>query len=191
MLGWEPAFIDNHGAYWNSKGCYELVSGAACYEQYEISCAAKVGFGVAVQYCLDLGLEACWQRTQQLGAYLREQLASKVPGLQVQDKGRQLCGIVSFTLKCGASPMDVKAWLSSRTPPINVSVSGIGSTRLDFEARGLTEVVRASVSYLNTEEEVEMVVAALQELVNAWRAEAAAVDDNGGGQTGRGEEQDS
>jgi hypothetical protein len=41
--------------------------------------------------------------------------------VQVHDKGRQLCGIVSFTLNCGAEPSQVKAWLSARTPPINVS----------------------------------------------------------------------
>lgn len=44
-------------------------------------------------------------------------------------------------------------------------MSGIGSTRLDFESRGLHEVIRASVSYYNTEEEVGALVNALKEYV--------------------------
>lgn len=51
-------------------------------------------------------------------------------------------------------------------------MSGIGSTRLDFEARGLDEVVRASVCYFNTEEEVELLVTALLKFLSAWRAGA-------------------
>jgi selenocysteine lyase/cysteine desulfurase len=38
---------------------------------------------------------------------------------------------------------------------INVSVSRITSTRLDMEARGLADVVRASVHYYNTEAEID------------------------------------
>lgn len=49
--------------------------------------------------------------------------------------------------------------------PLQVSVSGIGSSRLDFAARGLQEVARASVHYYNSEQELQALVAALQELV--------------------------
>jgi len=55
---------------------------------------------------------------------------------------------------------------------INTSVSRIGSSRWDFETRQLAEVVRASVHYFNTEEEVQRCVEAVSQL------EAAA----GGGQ---------
>lgn len=48
---------------------------------------------------------------------------------------------------------------------MQVSVSGIGSTRLDFETRGLLEVVRASVSYYNSDEDINALVTALRELV--------------------------
>lgn len=44
-------------------------------------------------------------------------------------------------------------------------MSAIGSTRLDFEARGLEAVVRASVAYYNTEGDLDALVAALQRLV--------------------------
>ena len=38
---------------------------------------------------------------------------------------------------------------------INVTVSRLTSTRLDMEARGLTNVVRASVHYYNHEAEID------------------------------------
>jgi selenocysteine lyase/cysteine desulfurase len=44
---------------------------------------------------------------------------------------------------------------------INVSVSLLASTRIEFEERGLREVVRASVHYFNTTEEIDLFVAAV------------------------------
>ena len=48
--------------------------------------------------------------------------------------------------------------VACRADGINVSVSRRPSTRLDFEERGLEEVVRASVHYYNTEKELQMLV---------------------------------
>eukprot|EP00879_Flechtneria_rotunda_P013191 GHRR01013776.1.p1 GENE.GHRR01013776.1~~GHRR01013776.1.p1 ORF type:complete len:440 (+),score=145.36 GHRR01013776.1:194-1513(+) len=162
---WEPAIIDIHGASWTGPGSYELVESAERYEQYEVNMAAKVGFGVAVQYCTDQDLSRCWQRTQQLAAGLRAQLGTRVPGLTIHDHGKQLCGIVSFTLSSHPDAAAVKAYLATHKPPINVTTSGIGSTRLDFETRGLQAVVRASVHYFNTDEDIKALVKALQHLV--------------------------
>jgi selenocysteine lyase/cysteine desulfurase len=53
---------------------------------------------------------------------------------------------------------------------LQVSVSVAGSSRLDFTARGLQEVLRASVAYYNSEEELELLVQALQELVKSAAA---------------------
>ncbi|KAF6262168.1 aminotransferase class V [Scenedesmus sp. NREL 46B-D3] len=167
MAGWEPAMIDIHGAHWTGKDSYTFYDGAVRYEQYEVSMAAKAGFGAAVQYCLQQDIARCWQRTQQLAEQLRQMLSQRVPGVTLQDRGAQLCGIVSFTLSSHADAGAVREWLESRQPPINVSVSGAGSSRLDFTARGLQEVLRASVTYYNSEQELEVLVQALQELVDS------------------------
>jgi selenocysteine lyase/cysteine desulfurase len=53
---------------------------------------------------------------------------------------------------------------------INVSVSRTGSSRFDFERRGLSEVVRASVHCYTTEEELQRLLDALGELPGAKAA---------------------
>lgn len=57
----------------------------------------QVGLGVALDYLLSLGQDAVWERVQKLAAQLRQKLAA-VPGVTVLDRGRVLCGIVSFSL---------------------------------------------------------------------------------------------
>jgi selenocysteine lyase/cysteine desulfurase len=47
---------------------------------------------------------------------------------------------------------------------INVSWNGVSNTYLDMTARGLNEIVRASVHYYNTEEEVDAFIKELKQL---------------------------
>ena len=62
----------------------------------------------------------------------------------------------------GKVPEAIKEALSRRG--INVSISPANSTLLDFSARGLDNVLRASVHYYNTEQEVYKFVKALKEV---------------------------
>jgi hypothetical protein len=56
----------------------------------------QVGFGVAVDYALDLGIDWIWERIQLLAGKLRS-LLEDVEGITVHDRGKTLCGIVTFT----------------------------------------------------------------------------------------------
>ena len=47
---------------------------------------------------------------------------------------------------------------------VNVSISPANSTLLDFSARGLDKVLRASVHYYNTEDEVHKFVQVLKQI---------------------------
>ena len=75
--------------------------------------------------------------------------------------------IISLSLKVsvlqdGKTPEAVKEALAQKR--INVSVSPANSTLLDFSDRGLHSVVRASVHYYNTEQELGRFIQALQEI---------------------------
>src|SRR5207245_1885355 len=81
----------------------------------------------------------------------RRTRVAAVPGVSVRDLGVVRGGIVSFTVR-GVDAARVKAAL--RAASINVTVSPARGTLLDMRARGLSEVLRASVHYYNTDEEI-------------------------------------
>ena len=149
----EPPLIDLEAAEWISRDDYRLRPDARRFETWETNYAAKLGLGAAVDYALDWGLEGIWSRVSRLGETLRQGLQA-LPGVTVRDLGDVRCGIVSFTCD-GMAAGDVRAGL--RNQGVNVSVSPQRYTRLDMEARGLPEVVRASVHYYNTEHEIDVV----------------------------------
>jgi len=121
-------------------------------ESYEMSKAAVLGMGAAVEYALGVGVAAGYERIQMLAGRLRGLLAT-IEGVEVQDRGREQCGIVSFT-KSTVQPEVLAANLIAMK--IHVSVSKVTSTRLDLGGREppLEAVVRASVHYYNNEEEI-------------------------------------
>jgi len=153
----EPPFIDGHAATWTAVDSYELRRDARRFENWEFNCATRIGLGVAARYASALGLEAIWQRVQSLAARLRSRLA-QIEGVRVCDLGRTQCGIVSFLCR-DVHPEAVKTALARQR--INVSVSDLAWTRIDMDARGIPALVRASVHYYNSEEEVDAFAAAL------------------------------
>ena len=84
---------------------------------------------------------------------LRTQLAD-ISGLRVRDMGSEKCGIVTFTID-GLEAEQVKSTLAEEKVKVNVSVTTRHSTLLDMDARGLHSMVRASVHYYNSDDEVD------------------------------------
>jgi selenocysteine lyase/cysteine desulfurase len=105
-------------------------------------------------------------------ASLRAGLA-EVDGVAVHDQGEVKGGIVTFTV-AGRAAEAVKAAL--REQAINVWVSTAGGARWDMDARGLSALVRASVHYLTTDEEIARLAEAVADLsgTQEWRARTAA-----------------
>jgi len=159
----EPPFIDGHAATWTAADSYELHRDARRFENWEFNCATRIGLGIAARYASALGLPAIWQRVQSLAARLRARLA-QIESVQVCDRGRTQCGIVSFRCR-DVDPEAVKAALARRR--INVSVSDLVWTRIDMDARGIPALVRASVHYYNSEEEVDAFAAALEAVLRS------------------------
>jgi len=158
----EPPLLDLHAATWTGPDEYEIHPDARRFETWESHVAGQVALGVAVDYALDRGLDAIFERNQHLAHTLRSAL-SGVPGVTVRDQGRVRCGITSFSVE-HTSATAVQDVLRERD--INVSVSTPSSTRLDAEARDLPDLVRASVHYYNTEAEVDRFVTALDDVLS-------------------------
>jgi cysteine desulfurase / selenocysteine lyase len=146
----EPPFLDLQAVTWVTPDRYEMRPDARRFENWERNVAAQLGLGAAVDYALGWGLVDIAARIETLAAELRRRLA-EIPGVVVQDRGRRLCGIVTFTVE-GKPPRDIVAAL--RQQRINCHPSGPSSTLLVPPARRLPAVVRASVHYYNTEAEV-------------------------------------
>ncbi len=147
----EPPLLDLHAATWVDTDRYEIRPDARRFENWEANIAGKIGMGVAAQYALDLDVAAGWRRIQALASGLRERI-NAIPGGMVRDLGQQQCGIVSFTLD-GIEANAIKERLAEHR--INVTTSTVFSTRFDMTARGIDQLVRASVHYYNTEAELD------------------------------------
>jgi selenocysteine lyase/cysteine desulfurase len=157
----EPTPIDMSSAEWSAREEYKLRNDARRFEISGGSVACQLGLGAAVEYAMAVGLDNIVVRVTMLAEQLRNKLA-EIPGVTVRDllgSGSQpRCGIVTFTHDAH-DPRAIVAKMHDQH--INVRVTGIGSTRIDMEQRGLTAMVRASVHYYNSEEEIARFVEAL------------------------------
>ncbi len=153
----DPPFLDVHAARWAPGDALVVRDDARRFESWEHSVANRLGLGAAVDQALALGVDAIAARVIALGTSLREQLAT-VPGLTLQDRGVERCGIVTFTVD-GVDVYELAARL--RAQRVNIGVSTIDFARYDFESRGLEAVARASVHYYNSDEELARLVDAV------------------------------
>jgi cysteine desulfurase/selenocysteine lyase len=153
----EPPFLDMHAATWTAPERYEIRPDARRFESWETNYAGKIGLGVAINYALSWGLDAIEARVTALADGLRERLAA-LDGVHVHDQGLRRCAIVTFTVD-GVSARAVQRRLAESA--VNTSVSVASSARLDLPRRGLSELVRASVHYYNTDDELDRLINAL------------------------------
>jgi selenocysteine lyase/cysteine desulfurase len=87
----------------------------------------------------------------EIAAHLRSELRH-IGGVTVHLQGAQQCGLVTFSV-AGRSTGEVKQRLAESK--INVSTLSRESAQYDFTGRNLPDLVRASVHYFNTEDEVQ------------------------------------
>ncbi|CAF3838369.1 unnamed protein product [Rotaria sp. Silwood1] len=160
----EPFSLDLHAAKWTAKNEYKFRMDARMFEIAESNIAAKLGLARAIQYTLNIGIENIWRRIQQLGQTLRNKL-STIDGIEVQDLGKVKCGIVTFTVD-GIDIFELCAKLRKRN--INTSVSVRHHTLLDMTERNLNNMIRASIHYFNTEEEIDVFCQTLQDLIDNY-----------------------
>lgn len=157
----EPPMPDMRAATWVAPDRYELNPGIERFESFESNLAARIGLGVAIDYALQWDLDKTWRRVRDLAYALRTQL-SPIPGVIVHDRGIHQCGIVTFTVE-GKTPDEIKRILAQQQ--VNVTVAQRNSTLLDLTERNLTTMVRASVHYYNSEDEIEHFCQSIEMLI--------------------------
>lgn len=156
----EPPVLDLFGASWETDRGYEMRGDARRFELWEVGVAAKLGLVAAIDYALDIGLDAIETRVVDLAEQMRTRLGA-LHGVWVHDRGARRCGIVTFTID-GWDAADVAQALRERQ--INTSVTAVTSARWDLADRGLDRMVRASVHYYNTNQELDRLVDAVADL---------------------------
>ncbi|MEU5843496.1 aminotransferase class V-fold PLP-dependent enzyme [Rhodococcus sp. NPDC047139] len=159
----EPTVLDLHSATWTSPQTYALAPDARRFELWETDVAARLGLGAAVDYLLELGVDAVAEAVAHRAGQVRDGLAG-IDGVTVTDLGEQRSGIVSFTVD-GHDPQDVRDALAGRS--VTVTVSHRSSTLLDMTARNLQSVVRASPHYFVSPDDVDKFLAAVRDLARS------------------------
>jgi cysteine desulfurase/selenocysteine lyase len=150
----EPPLLDMRAADWVAPDRYQLRADGRRFEEWEQDYAGKAGLARAVDYALEWGIDAIWQRVHRLGERLRAALG-EVDGVTTYDPGSLRCGIVTFAV-AGVPAEEMKQALARER--INVTVAATSAAVIDAIERDLPDLVRASVHYFNTDEELERAV---------------------------------
>jgi selenocysteine lyase/cysteine desulfurase len=153
----DPLITDGRSAQWTGDWTYQLVEGARRYETFEVSVAAKVGLGVAIDYALDIGLDAITKRIQELGDSLRSRLDA-APFVRVIEADGPQSGIVPFYVEGRTSEAVVA---SLRAWGVNTSVIDALPRGFDPGRRNAQSLIRASVHYYNTDDELDDAIATI------------------------------
>lgn len=155
----DTVFSDVLSAPWTAQGPTPR-GDARIFETSEHAVALLLGLGVALHEALTLGVPAIREQIDLTARQLREELAA-IAGVTIRDLGQQRSGLVSFTV----GDLDVNA-VKNRLASAGISVGANGPayTPFDMEARGLAGIVRASVSYLTSEQDMERLLAVVHDI---------------------------
>ena len=155
-------FLDGHTARLISEEKFIIRQDGRRFEVYEKNRALTLGLGKAIEYALGIGLGRIWQRIQFLSREMRRQLGD-IEGVVLHDQGELKCGIVTFSVGT-MDASQVKAELAAKK--INVSVGLANLTLIYMNKSHLHSMVRASIHYYNTVEEINLMADALNTLLS-------------------------
>jgi cysteine desulfurase/selenocysteine lyase len=157
----EPNQLNHHAAPLLSAKNYQLRSDAKRFECWERSYAAQLALGVAIDYALAWGLGAISERVRFLATTLRQKLAG-IDGVTLADQGAEQCAIVTFfAAQLPADQMQLQLALRQ----INTSTVPFSANPVSSEKIHRPALLRASLHYYNTVEEIECFVAELKQLL--------------------------
>jgi cysteine desulfurase/selenocysteine lyase len=154
-----PGAVGLDGVEWTGDG-YRFAPAARRFDTWETNCASRIGLGVAVDYALSWGVENTWRRIRSLAADLRQDLMT-IPGITVEDRGRERCGTIALTVHGHAAEL-VRAEL--QRAGINTWVCLSNAACVDMRRRGISSLLRVSVHYYNSVDELARLCNALESL---------------------------
>lgn len=118
----------------------------------------QIGFGVALDYLMGLGMDNISAHEQKLRHYAEEKL-SGLNWLNIQGQAEDKGAIFSFTLQGGAHPHDLSTVLDKRGIAVRAGTHCAMPLMQHF---GVSASCRASFGLYNTEAEVDALVGALE-----------------------------
>ncbi|MEO1059335.1 MAG: aminotransferase class V-fold PLP-dependent enzyme, partial [Actinomycetota bacterium] len=153
-----PSQPDHDSALLMAADRYEWAPGARRFEYWEYSHAGWLGLGAAVDHLASWGIDRVEATVVERADQLRAMLVDI--GYDVHDDGELRCGIVTTTSSRRSAP-ELQAHLAAAH--INASFTFPGSSRWDVDRRGLAEMLRLSVHYTTTVDELQRAVEVLSQ----------------------------
>lgn len=157
----KPLYMDGFTVQSINEQNFTIRNDARRFELYESSRALHLGLGKAVEYAINIGMDRIWNRIKQLAILLRQKLEN-IDGIKIHDISDEKCGIITFTVKdidCNL----IKNKLAEKQ--INVSIGLAKSTLYYMNNNHLSDVIRASIHYYNSEEEIVIFCNALIDMI--------------------------
>ena len=145
----QPSQPDHHGADLVAADRFVWADGAQRFEYWEHDVAAWLGLGAAVDEALALGTRRIEPTVERRATELRALLDDA--GFTVHDEGDVRCGIVT-TSRAGHDSVELREHLVANG--INCTTTPAGSSRWDVDRRSLPTLLRLSVHYTTTADEL-------------------------------------
>jgi cysteine desulfurase/selenocysteine lyase len=126
--------------------------------------AGVVGFGTAIDYLNEIGMDRVSRSEQELLAYATERLRA-VPGLSIVGQAKHKAAVLSFVLE-GIHPHDVGTILDQEGIAVR---TGHHCAQPVMEFFGVPATARASLGIFNNEQDIDRLVKGIEKVIEVFR----------------------
>jgi cysteine desulfurase/selenocysteine lyase len=130
---------------------YSPRKGASRFEFWEANVANRLALGVAIRESIQIGPKHIESECVHLAKLMRDQL-TRIPNIVIHHSSSTYCGIVTFYSTIADSQTITKGM---QKKGFELSVVPATSSPIDSAKSRVPDLVRTSLSYTNTQEEIE------------------------------------